>query len=136
VLKNPISPTGYYTTILSRDGKAYSLKVHRIVLEAFKGGPRGDRNYVNHINGDKLDNRPGNLEWVTNGENSRHARLTGLTPDGKRGAEANGAKLTEAQVTEIRKLLASRELKGYQIAERYGVSPATITRIKQGHTYC
>lgn len=51
--------------------------VHRMVAETWIPNPN---NYeeVNHINGNKDDNRAENLEWVTPSENIRHAYRTGL----------------------------------------------------------
>ena len=46
--------------------------VHRLVAEAFI--QKEDESLeVNHINGDKLDNRIINLEWVTKSQNKRHS---------------------------------------------------------------
>jgi hypothetical protein len=45
--------------------------VHRLVAEAFIGSAAGLE--VNHINGDKLDNRVENLELVTPSQNILHA---------------------------------------------------------------
>lgn len=51
--------------------------VHKLVAEAFVPNPnKGSQ--VNHINGDKLDNLPSNLEWVTPSQNIQHAIDTGL----------------------------------------------------------
>jgi hypothetical protein len=47
--------------------------VHRIVAEAFIAKPPG-KNEVNHINGDKADNRVANLQWCNRAENTNHSR--------------------------------------------------------------
>lgn len=57
------------------------LHVHRLVAEAFLPTIEG-KNYVNHIDGNKENNRLSNLEWVTSKENTAHAIQNGLmNPD-------------------------------------------------------
>ena len=51
--------------------------VHRMVAETWIDNPN-DCKEVNHINGDKSDNRVENLEWVTRSQNMRHAFRSGL----------------------------------------------------------
>lgn len=64
--------TNYFQVGLSLCGKIKKFYVHRLVAEAFIPNPL-KKPYVNHINGDGLDNRCCNLEWVTNQENQIHA---------------------------------------------------------------
>lgn len=70
-------PNGYLYVSDTRSGKRANHYVHRLVAGAFCPNPDGKR-YVNHLDGDKANNRAENLEWATNGENARHAYATGL----------------------------------------------------------
>lgn len=62
---------------LWKDGEHKTLLVARLVALAWLGIPDSGMT-VNHINGDWLDNRPSNLEWVTLSENIRKGVSSGL----------------------------------------------------------
>ena len=51
--------------------------IHRLAAIAFIPNPE-NKQYVNHIDGNKLNNSISNLEWVTMSENRLHALRTGL----------------------------------------------------------
>lgn len=71
-LKQRIDRAGYFTIRLSKDGETSTQYVHRLLALTFiETIP--SKNYVNHINGNKLDNNISNLEWVTHSENMLHA---------------------------------------------------------------
>lgn len=72
-LKKHISPYGYERVCVN--GKNWL--VHRIVAMAFIPNPE-NKPQVNHIDGNKQNNDVSNLEWVTPGENMRHASRMGL----------------------------------------------------------
>jgi hypothetical protein len=72
VLKTPINNMGYPHFNLLIGGKPIRTLVHRVVCAAFYENLDNKR-CVNHKNGIKNDNRVGNLEWVTHGENHLHA---------------------------------------------------------------
>lgn len=78
VLVKKTAKTGYQEVSLYDHGTAKTFLVHRLVAEAFLSGP-GDE--VNHINGNKADNRVENLERCNRAENLKHAFLTGLRED-------------------------------------------------------
>lgn len=69
--------TEYYKVSLSKFGKAKKYNIHRLVAQSFVDNPE-QKPQVNHINGDKYDNKAENLEWVTASENEFHAYATGL----------------------------------------------------------
>lgn len=77
-LKPALDKKGYLRTVLlDNSGKYRTVKIHRLVANAFIDNPDG-LPQVNHINGIKTDNNASNLEWVTNIENAHHALDNGL----------------------------------------------------------
>ena len=65
---------------LWKNGVCKEWIVARLVAITFLGRPTIEANTVNHINGNRLDNRIENLEWLSIGDNVRHAFDTGLMP--------------------------------------------------------
>jgi len=70
VLKLGVQTNGYLTASLSK-GRGTHL-VHRLVATAFIHN-HCNKPCVNHINGDKKNNRVSNLEWCTYSENEKHS---------------------------------------------------------------
>ena len=68
----------YSLSQLSKNGVVKTIRIHRLVLEAFLGpSPVGYE--TNHRDGNKSNNSIENLEWVTPLENRKHATLNGLS---------------------------------------------------------
>jgi hypothetical protein len=65
--------SGYY--VITIDNITYRL--HRIIALTFIDNPE-NKEQVNHIDGNKLNNAVNNLEWVTNKENQIHKYKIGL----------------------------------------------------------
>ncbi len=131
ILQPVLTKLGYPRVSLSMSGRVTVFYVHHLVLEAFlEARPAGQE--ANHLNGNKTDNRPENLEWVTGLENKAHAYAIGLTPHGI----LNGhAKLTESDVHRIRRLLAKHIMSQREIAGIYGVDQGSISHIATGATW-
>ena len=68
---------GYHKVDLYSNGKRTSVRVHRLVAEAFIPNPN-ELPQINHIDGNKENNNVKNLEWVNNSQNMIHAYRTGL----------------------------------------------------------
>lgn len=70
-------PQGYLRLGLRAKGKRKHFTIHRLVAQTFIPNPEG-KPFVNHIDGDKTNNRVENLEWCNQSENMLHAFRTGL----------------------------------------------------------
>ncbi len=130
ILTCKVAPNGYQHVDLSIRDKKTRFLIHRLVATAFIGVPEFGAE-VNHKDGCKTNNKIENLEWVTRGQNLSHAYRTSLKKHHDvRGANNPRARLTDAQVEEIRGLKG--KLGQRAIAKRYNVSRTTIQWIHQG----
>ena len=77
ILCEKMSNSGYLLVSLYKNNKQFNGYIHRLVAGAFVPNPDG-KPEVNHIDGNKLNNCPENLEWVTRKENVHHAQVNGL----------------------------------------------------------
>lgn len=119
---------GYLRVTLSENGKFQRLQVHRLVAEAFHENP-SNRPHVHHIDHDKVNNRADNLLWVTPRENIAAAKRAGRTHALDNPNRAT--KLTAGCVRQIRALLKT-DLTQQQIANRFGITQAIVSKIKLG----
>lgn len=91
---------GYKLVSLSKDGTEKSLPVHRIVLTAFVPNRLG-KPQVNHIDGDKANNKLENLEWATQSENQLHAYSIGLQKPNVREAHKVRHEQTKRKIAQL-----------------------------------
>lgn len=131
ILKFYSKPKGYPTMhFYSEEGVRETVMIHRLVAEAFISNPEG-KPTVNHIDGDKKNNKVSNLEWNTYGENQEHARLTGLHKGTPSKLDSKLAKLSKEDIIDIltncRKRVTGVMQKDF--AEKYNVSTTCIESV-------
>lgn len=68
----------YVSLKLPTDKKDKKFRVHILVAKTFIPNDDPLKTIVNHKNGDKLDKRVDNLEWITTSGSIKHALETGL----------------------------------------------------------
>lgn len=76
-IKARVNNRGYLAVRLSKDGVTSTKFVHILSAEAFVSNP-DNKPYVNHQDGNKLNNYYTNFSWVSHSENIQHAYDTGL----------------------------------------------------------
>ena len=129
ILKPCSAGKGYPVVWFRKNGQSIRQYVHILVAKAFIPNPE---NYpvVNHQDGNKLNCKADNLEWTTYSHNNQHAYDTKLK---LRGEGFYNSKLTEANVKEIKS--QGKYATFQKIADKYGVSKATIRDILVGKTW-
>ena len=120
----------YVRVGLYLDGTTTWVRVHTLVLEAFKG-PRPAGQQARHLNGIRDDNRPANLEWGTVRENCDDQLRHGTRP---RGMARAGAKLRDADIPLIRAANAAGTSQN-ALARQYSVTLVAIQQVLNGKTW-
>lgn len=146
-LTTRVNNRGYESVCMLKTTKM----VHRLVAEGFCANP-DNKPFVNHIDGNKLNNHYSNLEWCTVAENNKHARETGLhiqasghkinyqSPETKKKALSNlkdNSALTDDEVRYCREvhIPRSREYSATALSIKFGVSVTAMSKILKGKTY-
>lgn len=129
VLSPWVNAQGYLTVSVKEGDRRPKYSVHRLVAAAFCEGFIPGLS-VNHIDGDKLNNLPSNLEWVTLQRNTAMAWETGQCQNFGDNCTFT-RKLSEADVSVIRQRLSAGD-SPKAIASDYSVARDTVYAIKSG----
>lgn len=112
----------YLCVTLARGEERKQYLVHDLVALAFHG-PKPAGLEVRHLDDDKANNAPSNLQYGTRQENEHDRQRNGKV---RRGVEHGCAKLTEADVLGIR----SSPLGPNALADAFGVTAAHIHAVR------
>ena len=66
-------PQYKYVNLRLEDGKRKLVRLHRLIAIQFLPNPK-NLEMVDHINGDKMDNRISNLRWASQSDNNRNMK--------------------------------------------------------------
>jgi hypothetical protein len=119
-----IDKDGYPYTTLHR-GRPKRFHVHTLLLLAFVG-PCPENMECRHLNGIAHDNRLSNICWGTPEENLEDKRRHGTVTAGSRNPKA---KITEADIPEVRRRLAAGETQA-SIGRDLGITQSAVSDIK------
>jgi len=128
-VKEHIGSNGYYFISFILSSKRKSMPVHVLVCQAFNGAKPDPKMVTRHLDGDKLNNLPGNLCWGTYAENEADKKRHGNTACGEK---QGSAKLNDYAVEIIRKSIPYGLWDSVNAAKVFGVTPSTINRIARG----
>jgi len=133
IIKASDNGRGYMVVCLTKDKKTKTLRVHRLMAEAFITKVNASDIVVNHKNGIKNDNRLSNLEWCSVSYNNIHALEFGLKISQK-GEECFRSKLKDGDVLNIIEGLSDGFTKR-AIAKYYNIGASAIWHIANGYTW-
>jgi hypothetical protein len=127
-------PDGYVRISLRKDGHTHQRDVHRLVAAAFIPNPHNLPN-VCHRDDDPTNNSVSNLFWGTQRDNMADMTAKGRrSHKGAAGESNNKAKLTAAQVSDIRGRQRYQGLYD-DLSREFGINPKQISAIYRGKAW-
>lgn len=121
-MRQSMTGSGYPKVVLRKRGKSTNAMVHRLVAAAFLPNPE-HKDEVNHIDGNKKNNRLANLEWVTRSENALHASRV-------LGKHGGGVEHSVKITPDIAREIFTADGSFASIGRKYGISDVMVSRIK------
>lgn len=120
MLKPSPDKDGYLRVSIFTNSKKYTMKVHRLVADAFCINTNPDKyNIVHHKDANVKNNTAENLEWCNTLINNRHTHLCGNYK--RLTGELNGASIyTESQIKQVCELLM-KEMHPVQISKKLNI---------------
>jgi len=115
---------GYLRINITMNAKHSTLNIHRMVAETFLVNPE-NKQHINHIDNNPLNNNVNNLEWCTHQENMRHSA--------KQGRKGKGTLYTPEQIYAVKYL--HDDLSSYEVHRLTGVKPCTVNRVRSGQQW-
>lgn len=136
--KNPIIMKsfirgGYFSILLMKETKRKLFYIHRLIALTFINNPE-NKKYVNHIDGNKLNNKLENLEWCTASENIQHSLKNRLRIP-QSGENHYKTSLTKTDIENIRNSYIRRIVTHKLLAKKYNVSESCIYGILNYKTW-
>lgn len=114
---------GYYLVVnLRKNGKNKVWFVHRLVAEAFINNPN-KYPIVNHIDGNKHNNKADNLEWCTYAHNNIHALNNGLR-------KPRGASISQINIEDNKEIATYRSIS--EASRITGINRSAISHCATG----
>lgn len=136
LLKSRTGKKHYPTVTLCKNHVQKSYSVHSLVAKTFLPNLE-NLPVVDHLDTNRQNNDVENLEWVTYGENISRSWRNGHRDGNNSGIKNGRAKLTEEQVSYIRKNYKARDKKFGAVpsAKKFNVFPSTIENAALYKTY-
>jgi len=123
--------------VTKEDGKRTAKYVHKMVAETFLDNPE-NKEFVIHIDHNKLNNEIDNLKWASLEEWKEHNKdLFRMMKGRSRLDSIPNSKLSEKEVVRLKKKLfdPNRKVKIATLAKQFNISQGQVYRILRGENW-
>lgn len=118
LLKGTVGTTGYLAVSLCKDSVSKPVDIHRLVAFAFVKGYSEIRNHVDHVDGNRQNNRAENLRWCSNRENHNFELARNRNSLGQKDSESCRKNLVQVHESKQKPVLCVETKQVYPSATR------------------